>query len=164
MARVPFPYVDLPEPARFQIYRNFAELVEPPAAVAVYRDTASTDLALTTSYADIPGCSVTFDVAAAATLVITGIFAFYDLAVDAGWQQANGIVLVDGAAPEANVTAYLKEVTAYGGLDQGSTVPVITHASVAAGTHTVKLQAKKSNAAGTVSTSSPDTTLSILVV
>jgi hypothetical protein len=136
----------------------------PSGSVTVHRDTASSNATLTTSYADVPGCSVTFDVDEAATLVITGIFAFIDVAADTGWEQAFGIVLVDGSQPEANVHAYLREVTAMAGLPQGATAAVVTHASVSAGSHTVKLQAKKVGVGGTVDLSAPDTTLSIIAV
>lgn len=136
----------------------------PAPAIVVHRDAASTNLSLTTSNQAVPGIDVLVEATRPTSLAITAVFAVYDSLGDAGWSMAIGEILLDGVVIHANEPAYLKEVTAIAGADQGATVPCTAAVDLDPGDYHVTLRGRKLGATGTVSFSAPDTNVLVLQI
>lgn len=119
---------------------------------------ASGNLTLSTSVQDVPGCTLTFSVAGAhAFVMVVGTFDFQPSVSSAG-NNAVGYLTVDGSARSQQA------IWTDNGANSRDTTPQSWIVPVAAGSHTVKLQANKTGAGGTHTANSPHTTMTILVV
>lgn len=115
---------------------------------------------LTTSYADITGCSVTVTVtAASAFAMVHGTILWACTTLGAG-EFFQGILLVDGVqeSTSASIVESAQETFNFRTGSQSWKV------ALAVGSHTLKLQAKKSGASSVGNTSNPHCTISVLVV
>lgn len=123
---------------------------------ALYRNTqtgsvaATSALTLTTSNQDVPSASVSITLADAATRLVVAVFDF-DVSVS-GVGVCVGDVFVDGAALPSEA---LFAAATTGRL----TASVVNIVSLAAGTHTIKMQARKTVASGTATVSASHTRL-----
>lgn len=118
-------------------------------AAGVLSARASATLALTTSYQDIAGTSLTFTtVSADALLQVTTVFDF-ELTALAG--AGLGRPLLDGATLGTQ-TAVLLEAA-----NRATVAQVYTATIAAEGSHTLKLQASKTGSAGTSNALTPHT-------
>lgn len=116
--------------------------------------------ALTTSYADITGCSVSVTVTAAgAYAMVSGTVLWTCTTLGAG-EFFQGILLVDGVQEStgASVVESAQETFNFRNGAQ------FWRPALSVGVHTLKLQAKKSGASSVGATSNPHCTISVLVV
>jgi hypothetical protein len=109
--------------------------------VQVLTARCTTLLTLTGTAQDVPGATVTFTAAAAGTLVVNAVF---DLIVNTANEYIEGIVVLDGSAA-APVGLY---ETPWVGT-RINVPQTLTLAVAAAGSHTLKLQAKVLVGSGT---------------
>lgn len=107
-----------------------------------YEATGSSNLALTTTEADVPGASITLSTGTAnARYVVTGTFSF-DI-TSANTALAEGILHVDGAQASGNAR-WSGEVTT----DFGSATQQWSGTLASAGSHTLKLRSVMSSGTG----------------
>lgn len=107
-----------------------------------YYAQASTFLALSTTYADVPGATVTFStIADFATIVVDAEFDSAVGSFDTATEM-NGRIMVDGVAGSALSKHQMDTV------DRSSVFTQEQFTLAAAGSHTVKLQGAKSAAGG----------------
>lgn len=100
---------------------------------------SSSDYTLTTSYVDIPGATITFTTVVANAVVI--INAHFDLRVTtANTGYCYGAVVIDGTRHSDQSVQVKQSVE-----DRGGDMLRIKTTLAAAGSHTIKLQAKKDN-------------------
>lgn len=129
--------------------------------VAVYSIIPSTDLTLTTSMQEITGGEIEFTLITPSRVTAVGDYLFWGSV--AGWGRATGGLVVDGASFDDDTTASLDEVTEAAGAVQGSEVSRHYTVDLAAGDHTIALEARKNINAGTVTQMAFGSTLTIFV-
>jgi hypothetical protein len=119
---------------------------------------ATATLTLTTSLADIAGCTTTFSVTGAhAFALVVGAFDMSKTAVAAA---AVGVLVVDGSvqAAQAQFSDFSNTISDRTTVSETWIVPL------AAGSRTLKLQASRTPGSGTVNANITNTTMSVLVV
>lgn len=116
------------------------------------------NLTLSTSVQDVAGCTVTFSVSGAhAFAMVNAAFDFQPTVSSAG-NNAVGYLTVDGSSRSQQA------IWTDNGANSRETTPQNWVVPLAAGSHTLKLQANKTGAGGTHVANSPHTSMSVLVV
>jgi len=116
------------------------------------------NLTLSTSVQDVAGCTITFSVSGAhAFAAVSAAFDFQPTISSAGI-NAVGYLTVDGSSRSQQA------IWTDNGANSRQTTPQSWLVALSAGSHTLKLQANKTGAAGTHVANSPHTNMTVLVV
>jgi hypothetical protein len=115
---------------------------------------------LTTNYQDVPGASVTLTPAIPSLVRIDVVFGFVIPGVTLAFGQALGSIKVDSGSEQDRAAVLEVPEPAF---PAGATVPQSYTLSLAAGSHTIKMRAKK-GASGNVKVFPPTCSLSYLMI
>lgn len=120
--------------------------------------TASGDITLTTSYADVTGATKTFTPDVACYAIVTAVFDFDVGSIGDGETAfGQGTLVVDGT-PQTPVATHGGSNNLGGDLATRSTTSQVYRVALSVASHTLKLQAKKVESGSTVVTCEADNT------